>query len=433
MPLANSPHGYKKDAEAEFDYLYQKAIHELDAIPLEQVDTYSGMDDEAIVRNLRKTSGDLLTDALNMALEEASQFVMEQSSDHVDSTGQGYNLVELSPFDSSGNSASMRYMYRGASPGYQTDTSISQNMSLDDTMTPEGMHTDFRDARNAQQQELSNVQYEITSATNLLYGSDQHGYEHNTQDTYHTQHCTDSVLQNQLQNISGLSSKPFTNAGTCTQNLQHTSQWSNTNNNFMLLQGSNIPKPEGSNMAVPVTSQLPAIPQVVDCMQDLERSFLEEMASIDLPTVPASHTASLGTLNMPPYRTVGIRDSSTVPASVTSSSNNTFVGSVVPGSNTYVPANATAVPADVLPGSNTCIPASGDPGSSSSTTYVPVSAASTPSGGVPANNTYITATCNLVSNCSNTYMPTSAESVLHSGIYAPSGVCVASQQHLRIS
>ena len=166
------------NSETEFDYLCQQAASDADTMPTEQADNYTGIDDETIVQNLRRTSGNLLSDALNMALEEASQFVMEQSNEVYSNVGQDYNLVELAPWDSSeGNPNTDQGAYSETGAGYGTDTN-NPNTRIDHTVSMEYTQSEIKSQHvhthgDTQQGMTSNVQYEISSATNLLYGSDQ--------------------------------------------------------------------------------------------------------------------------------------------------------------------------------------------------------------------------------------------------------------------
>ena len=329
LPPANSPHDYRNDGDMEFDFLCQQAMNTLDSIPAELTDGFSGVDDENIVRNLRKTSGNLLTDALNMALEEASQFVMEQNTD-VKPQGQDYNLVELAPWD---NSVTEKFnAYRGTSPGYQTDTSGNPNTSLDDTMSTDGMIKEIRNAQHQglPQQGLNNVQYEISSATNLLYGSDQHAYEQHVQDAYMNQQYTDNVLRNQLQNVTTLPQHPAGSSNM--QNVQQT-QWPNATSNFALPHGIGTSKPECiSTIASQGTSQMLAGNQIVGCsgiaaaagdVQDVERSFLEEMASIDiLPPIKAPQIQQTGGTNPLSEHSMNVTTGSNATATMATLSSN---------------------------------------------------------------------------------------------------------------
>ena len=228
---------YPPNQKATFDYLCQQAVSDADTMPPEQVENYTEIDDETIVRNLRRTSGNLLSDALNMALEEASQFVLEQNNETCSNTGQDYNLVELSPWDSNqANANAGRTPFVEGSVGYGVDTGTNAIANLDQMgmeVTSRGSHGQTQVC--PQQGVNTNVQYEISSATNLLYGGDQSSFE---ADVYGNQQPTN--LQSRHQNMLGL-----LNSGTVNNlSMQNTHHWQNSNNSLDTNQG-NVPRPDG--------------------------------------------------------------------------------------------------------------------------------------------------------------------------------------------
>ena len=332
----------------EFDYLCQQATSDADTIPPEQAENYTGIDDETIVQNLRRTSGNLLSDALNMALEEASQFVMEQSNEvYSSSVGQDYNLVELAPWNNDGGDPSTNQgAFSEASAGYGTDP----NTSLDDTMSVEYTQSDIKDQQvhthgiSTQPGMTSNVQYEISSATNLLYGSDQPCFEQDAYGSHGNHQFTN--LQNRHQNMLGLlNSSTVNNLGP--QNVQPINHWQNTSNspstnhqgNAARLGVNNLPLVPSVFQVTPQTLYGNGIPSSGGSRgsQQLEKSFLEEMASIDL--MPPMQGCPAVAANAAGVQDCSITSSSTsnvVPNITALPNTDAFVSqSIAPNSNTF--------------------------------------------------------------------------------------------------
>ena len=187
-----------------------------------------------------------------MALEEASQFVMEQSNEvYSSNVGQDYNLVELAPWNNDGGDPNANQgAYSKASAGYGTDTTNNPNTSLDDTMSVEYTQSDIKGQQvhthgssehvhahvsSTHPGMTSNVQYEISSATNLLYGSDQPCFEQDAYGSHGNHQFTN--LQNRHQNMLGLlNSSTVNNLGP--QNVQPINHWQNTSNSSSTNQGN---------------------------------------------------------------------------------------------------------------------------------------------------------------------------------------------------
>ena len=325
-----------------------------------------------------------------MALEEASQFVMEQSNEvYSSNVGHDYNLVELAPWNNDAGDPNANHgAYSEASAGYGTDTTNNPNTSLDDTMSVEYTHSDIKGQQvhthgNTQPGVTSNMQYEISSATNLLYGSDQPCFE---QDAYggHGNHQFTN-LQNRHQNMLGLlNSSTVNNLGP--QNVQPINHWQNSSNssstnqvNAPRLGVNNLPLVPSVSQVTPQALYGSGIPSSGGSRgsQQLEKSFLEEMASIDLMPPMQGCTAVAA-------NAAGIQD-----CSVINSSTSNAVPNVAPLPNTDA-----FVSQSIVPNSNTFTHdiSSVSGGVSSNATSAPISTAFTNNGGehggIPASHPY---------------------------------------------
>ena len=324
-----------------------------------------------------------------MALEEASQFVMEQSNEvYSSNVGHDYNLVELAPWNNDAGDPNANHgAYSEASAGYGTDTTNNPNTSLDDTMSVEYTHSDIKGQQvhthgNTQPGVTSNMQYEISSATNLLYGSDQPCFE---QDAYggHGNHQFTN-LQNRHQNMLGLlNSSTVNNLGP--QNVQPINHWQNSSNssstnqvNAPRLGVNNLPLVPSVSQVTPQALYGSGIPSSGGSRgsQQLEKSFLEEMASIDLMPPMQGCTAVAA-------NAAGIQD-----CSVISSSTSDAVPNMTPLTNTDA-----FVSQSILPNSSTFTHISSVSGGvTSNATSAPISTAFTNNGGdhsgIPATNPY---------------------------------------------
>ena len=404
------------NSEAEFEYLCQQAASDADTMPSDQADNYTGVDDETIVRNLRRTSGNLLSDALNMALEEASQFVMEQSNEVYSNVGQDYNLVELAPWDSSeANPNTNQGAYSETSAGYgaetnNPDTSFDAIVSMEYTQSEnksQHVHT-----HGNTQGMTSNVQYEISSATNLLYGSDQPCFE---QDTYGNQQFTN--LQNRHQNMLGLLNSSTVNS-LGPQNVQPINHWQNTSNNLRTHQGNatrlgvnNLPLVSSVSQLAPQALYGSGMsPSGGTSGTQLEKSFLEQMASIDL---------------MPPMQGCTVQATATSAGevqgcSVSNSSTSNAVPNVTP-----LPSTSAFVSQSIVPSSNsfTQDPNSVGGGVAPHSTLAPISAVLPHTGGqlsdIPASNPYSgPGTQTFV----NTTLPVSGGGQIANNAFLPGGI-----------